>query len=149
MSPTLGWTTWRARWGAVAPRRKALLALLLVFAGGLAAGALLEDVVDEIERPLFAARDYDEDDLTEESLLASLGLSPEQEAQIERLFDSREDRLEAYWDARLPELERMIDSSRDEIRATLTPGQRGVYDSQLVRLRFQPRRDLEDDDDDD
>jgi Spy/CpxP family protein refolding chaperone len=151
MSPIPGWSALRARWSAVAPRRKAVLALLLVFAAGLAGGALIEDLVDEIDRPLFAAEDHDsddEDDLTEETLLANLDLTPDQWAGIERVFESREDRLEAYWDSRLPELEAVIDSSREEIRQILTPAQRAAYDSQLTRLRMHPRRQLEEDDDD-
>lgn len=145
-----GWTALKNRWGAVAPRRKAWLALLLVFAAGIAAGALLEDIADEIDTPLFAARGHhgDDDDLSEEDLLDDLSLSREQRVAIERVFDSREDRLESYWEAQLPELETLIDSSRDEIRAILTPDQRAIYDSQLTRLRSDSRRRLGEDDDD-
>jgi Spy/CpxP family protein refolding chaperone len=149
MSPIPGWTALRSRWAAVRPRRKAVLALLLVFAAGLAGGAVLEEIADEIDRPLFAAGDHDdddEDDLTEERLLARLDLTAEQRARVEQVFEVREDRLEDYWDSRLPELESVIDSSRDEIRAILTPAQRAVYDSQLTRLRLHPRRALEEDD---
>ena len=101
------------------PGRKAVLALILVFAAGLAEGAALEDLVDELDRPLFSSDDHDDDDddLSEERVLASLDLTAEQRVRIERVFESREDRLEAYWDARLPELERVIDSGRAEIRA--------------------------------
>jgi hypothetical protein len=151
MSRVPGWAALRARWSTVAPGRKALLALLLVFAAGLGGGALIEDIVDEIDRPLFAADDHDDDDdddLSEETLLANLDLTAEQRERIERAFEAREDRLERYWDARLPELESVIDSSREEIRTILTPAQRATYDSQLARLRFQPRRHFEEDDHD-
>jgi hypothetical protein len=150
MSRVPGWAAVRARWAAVAPRRRALLTLLLVFGTGLAAGALLEDLVDELDRPLFAADDRrdDDDELTEEKVLARLDLTADQRAGIERAFDAREDRLEEYWEGRLPELERVIEGSREEIRAMLTPAQRGVYDSQLTRLRLRPRPELEEDDDD-
>ncbi len=151
MSRVPGWTALKARWGAVAPRRKALLALRLVFAAGLGGGALVEDIVDEIDRPLFAAddRDHDDDDVpSEETLLANLDLTTDQRARIEQAFEAREDRLERYWDARLPELESVIDSSRDEIRSILTPAQRAIYDSQLTRLRLEPRRQYEEDDHD-
>ncbi|HEX2219872.1 MAG TPA: hypothetical protein VHG35_13790 [Gemmatimonadales bacterium] len=145
----IGWTALRNRWSAVGPRRKAWLALLLVFALGLAAGALIEDMADEIDRPLFTAGGHDDDDdISEEDLLDDLSLSREQRAAIERAFDSREDRLESYWEAQLPELETLIDSSRDEIRAILTPEQRAIYDSQLMRLRSDSRRQLGEDDDD-
>ena len=151
MSRLPGWAALRSRWGTVAPRRKAVLALLLVFATGLVGGAVVEDIVDEIDRPLFASddhNDHDDDDLSEESLLANLDLSAEQRGRIERVFEAREDRMERYWDARLPELQSVIDSSRDEIRGILTPEQRTIDDSQLARLRFEPRRQLEEDHDD-
>ena len=149
MSRIPGWQAMKTRWTAIAPRRKALLALLLVFVTGLTGGALIEDIVDQIERPFFAAdHDDDDDGLTEESLLERLDLTAEQRVRIERAFEAREDRLEAYWDAHLSELESVFDSSRQDIRAVLTPDQRAVYDSQLGRLRLQSRRDLEEDDED-
>lgn len=136
-------------WAAVSPRWKAVVALVMVFAAGLAGGALLEDIVDEIDRPVFAAdNDDDDDDLSEEAILANLDLSSEQRASIERVFEMREDRLESYWDTELPSLEALIDSSRSEIRGILTPEQRIKYDSQLTRLRVHARRDLREDHDD-
>jgi Spy/CpxP family protein refolding chaperone len=145
----VGWTALKQRWGTVAPRHKAWLALLLVFLVGIAAGALIESIADEIDRPLFSAarHDDDDDDFSEEDLLDDLKPSREQRAAIERVFESREDRLESYWETRLPELETLIDSSRDEIRAILTPEQRAIYDRQLTRLRSDSRRRLGEDDD--
>jgi hypothetical protein len=156
MSPIPGWAALRSRWAAVAPRRKAILALILVFVVGIGGGALIEDVADELDfdRPLFST-DRDHDDLdddgddSEETLLANFDLTPEQRTSIERIFEAREDRLEAYWDAQLPQLEVLIDSSRDEIRNLLTPDQRASYDSQVARLRLHSRHDLDDEDDDD
>ena len=152
MSRIPGWAALRSRWSAVAPRRKALLALLLVFGTGLVGGALLEDIVDEMDRPLFAVDDRDDDrddnEITEEAVLARLDLTSEQRARVERVFESREDRLEEYWEARLPELQSVIDSSREEVRAILSPAQRAAYDSQLNRLRLHARPELEEDDHD-
>jgi hypothetical protein len=143
-----GWPALKARWTAVSPRWKAILALVMMFAAGLAGGALLEDIADDIERPAFAAEDDDDGDYSEETILANLHLTPEQRASIERVFEAREDRLESYWDTQLPDLEALIDSSRGEIRVLLTPEQRTTYDSQLTRLRVHPRRELRGDHDD-
>ena len=128
-------------------RLKAWLTLLLVFAAGLGAGLLIEDMADELDRPLLGAFGQD-DDLSEEDLLEGLNLTREQRAAVERVFESREDRLETYWESRLPELETVIDSSREEIRSILTPEQRAIYDRQLTRLRMDPHRQLGEDDDD-
>ncbi len=149
MSAIPGWTAVRSRWSAVAPRRKAILALGLVFAAGLVGGAAIEDIADEIERPFFTAhRDDDEDADSEETILANLDLTPEQQASIEQVFEAREDRLESYWDARLPDLDLLIDSSRQEIRGILTPAQRAIYDSGLARLGIDERLELIEDHDD-
>lgn len=120
-----------------AARRKAVLVLLAVFLVGGAAGWVLEEVVDEIhwqdhrgeggapDRP-----DEDEpfDDDAEEDLLESLGLSRTQLDSVDHLLDRREDRLEEYWKSRLPDLQAIVDSSRQEIRSLLTPEQRAAYD---------------------
>ena len=144
-----GWTALKSRWTAVTPRWKAILALVMVFLAGLAGGVVLEDIADDIDRPVFAAdHDDDGDDLTEETILANLDLTPEQRASIERVFEVREDRLESYWDAQLPDLEALIDSTRGEIRGILTPEQRTIYDSQLTRLRVHARRELREEHDD-
>jgi hypothetical protein len=118
----------------IAARRTAVLVLAGVFAVGLAAGALLEDVVDDVAWP-FTHADGGEvrpddawDDDAEEAFLERLGLRPEQLKTIDRILDAREDRLERYWEGKLPELRGMIDSSRAEIRVLLTPEQQAAYD---------------------
>ncbi len=131
------------------PRWRALLVLLLVFAVGLGVGAMSEDVLDELDRPLFAGHhDHEDGDESEEDLLADLDLTAGQRAAIERVFEAREDRLESYWDLQLPGLEALIDSSRAEVRALLTPAQRTTYDSRVASLRLYPRHELGEDDDD-
>lgn len=124
-------------WGA---RRTAVLLLLAVFLAGGGAGWLLEDVGDEIRWPgshtdgsRIDQLDDDEplDDDAEEDFLETLGLSRAQLDSVDHLLDRREDRLEDYWKSRLPDLQSLVDSSRREIRALLTPEQRAAYDRWL------------------
>jgi hypothetical protein len=138
-----------SRWKAIRPQWKAILALVMVFAAGIAGGSLMEEIADDFDRP-FAEADDDNGRpaASEENILANLDLTAEQRAAIERVFESREKRLEAYWDGQLPGLEAVIDSSRQEVRTILTPAQRTAYDTQLVHLRVHPRRGLQEDDDD-
>jgi hypothetical protein len=114
--------------------------LLAVFLVGAAAGWVAEEVGDEIPWPGRQAEvktpdrpDEDEpfDDDAEEDLLETLSLSRAQLDSVDHLLDRREDRLEDYWKARLPDLQAIVDSSRQEIRAVLTPVQRGTYDRWL------------------
>jgi hypothetical protein len=123
-----------------ATRRTAVLVLLAVFLVGGAAGWVAEEVADEIHWPSRQGEDKspdqaddDEpfDDDAEEDLLESLGLSRAQLDSVDHLLDSREDRLEEYWKSRLPDLQGIVDSSREEIRALLTPEQRTAYDRWL------------------
>jgi hypothetical protein len=119
----------------IAARRTAVLVLAGVFAVGLAAGAFLEDVVDDVAWPFTQHADGGDtrsgdpwDDDAEEAFLERLGLRREQLKSIDRILDAREDRLERYWEGKLPELRGMIDSSRAEIRVLLTPEQQAAYD---------------------
>ena len=119
----------------IAARRTALLVLAGVFAAGLAAGVLLEDVVDDVAWPFTQHADGGDvkpddpwDDDAEEAFLERLGLRPGQLKAVDRILDAREDRLERYWEGKLPELRRMIDSSRAEIRVLLDSEQQAAYD---------------------
>ncbi len=123
-----------------AARRTAVLVLLTVFLVGGAAGWVLEEVVDEIhwpsrygERSTPDRADEDEpfDDDAEEDFLETLGLTRAQLDSVDHLLERREDRLENYWESRLPDLEALVDSSRQEIRALLTPEQRTAYNRWL------------------
>jgi hypothetical protein len=123
-----------------AARRTAVILLLAVFLAGGAAGWLLEDVGDEIHWPGGHGEgsapdrpDEDEpfDDDAEEDFLETLGLNRAQLDSVDHLLERREDRLEDYWKSRLPDLQALVDSSRQEIRALLTPEQRAAYDRWL------------------
>jgi hypothetical protein len=123
-----------------AARRTAVLVLLAVFLVGGAAGWVAEEMADDLDWPARHDNggtsdrpDEDEpfDDDAEEELLETLGLSRAQLNSVDQLLDRREDRLEQYWRSRLPDLQAIVDSSRQEIRALLIPEQRTAYDRWL------------------
>ena len=125
-------------------RRKAVLILLAVFLAGGLAGVMLEDVVDDLDWPWpHVVRDTEGqdrsndpmDDDAEEEFLEGLGLSRERLEAADRVLHRREDRLEAYWAGKIPEIEALIDSTRMEIRSLLSPEQRGDYDRWVARQR--------------
>jgi hypothetical protein len=123
------------------PRRIAVLLLAAAFVVGLAAGAVLEEVVDDVSWPWAERADGRQpnsddpwDDDAEEAFLERLGLRPEQLQAIDRALDAREDRLERYWEGKLPELRGIIDSSRAEIRLLLSPEQQAAYDRWVTEL---------------
>jgi hypothetical protein len=126
-------------------RRTAILVLLAVFLVGGMVGWLLEDVADSRDWPsLEVEHDEDDgrggdadplDDDAEEAFLKRLGLSPEQYRAADRLLDEREDRLEDYWRGRIPEIEALVDSTRQEIRKLLTSDQQAAYDRWIAEQR--------------
>ena len=109
----------------------AALLLLTVFSVGALSGMALEEAlgIDWFE---FLDEDTDE---AEDSLLVGLELSREQRARAEEILERQEDRLEAYWEGRVPEIQGILQASYAEIRALLTPAQQGVFDRRVQELR--------------
>jgi hypothetical protein len=123
-----------------AVRRTAALVLLAVFLVGGAFGWVAEEMADDLpwrvrhdqgRTPDRLDEDEPFDDDAEEDLLETLSLSRAQLDSVDHLLDRREDRLEEYWKSRLPDLQSIVDSSRQEIRALLTPEQRTAYNQWL------------------
>ena len=113
-------------------RRARLVAAMLLaitfVSGGLAGMALEEGLgLDWFDF-------LDEDVRRDQRLVDGLQLTGSQRASVQRILDGQERRLEAYWSARLPEMQAIVDRSHEEIRALLTPEQRAVFD-QRVRAR--------------
>jgi hypothetical protein len=125
------------------PRRTAMLVILAVFLVGIASGVAIKGIADDMgvgsSRPdRDASPGYKVDHPTsgrEEDFIESLGLPKAQEKAVERLLEEREDRLEAYWEGKLPEIEALIDSSRVAIRNLLPPDARVAYDDWVARQR--------------
>ena len=108
----------------------AALLLLTVFSVGALSGMALEEAlgIDWFE---FLDEDTDE---AEDSLLVGLELSREQRARAEEILERQEDRLEAYWESRIPEIEGILHRSYAEIRAILTPAQQAAFDRRVREL---------------
>ena len=114
-------------------RTRAVAALLLAatFAvGGLAGMATEEalgldwfDFLDEDAGP------------SEAGLFAGMRLTGAQERRMGEILERREDRLEAYWESRLPDIRRIMDESYGEVRAALAPEQRAAFDRRVEELR--------------
>ena len=71
----------------------------------------------------------------EEPLFQGMGLSGAQKRQIEDIRDRREDRLEGYWESRLPDIQRIMDDSYGEMRQVLTPEQQPAFDRRVREMR--------------
>ncbi len=78
-------------------------------------------------------------------LLAGLGLTPEQRARAEEVLERQEDRLEEYWEARLPEIRQLLDESYAEIRTTLTAEQQAIFDRRVRKLDGRVPAELRED----
>lgn len=112
------------------PRLVATLLLALAFAVGGLAGMALEEALGI---DWFEFLDEDSDD-TEDLLLAGLDLTREQRARAEDILEREEDKLEEYWESRIPEIQGMLRTTYAEIRAILTPAQQPIFDDRVREL---------------
>lgn len=114
-----------------------MLLLAAAFAvGGLAGMAAEEalgldwfDFLDEDAQP------------GEDRLFAGLALTAEQERRIDAARERREDRLEVYWESRLPDIQRIMAESYGEMRQALTPEQRPAFDRRVRELEARVSAD--------
>ncbi|MEX2284892.1 MAG: hypothetical protein WEE89_20565 [Gemmatimonadota bacterium] len=119
--------------------RQALMLVVAVFLCGFVVGIVSQDWIEELPL-LFAAsdRDYDDDleDVIdgEERLLHRLYLTVAQRDSVAVILDRRESLLVSYWAQRVPEMQQIIDASRQELRALLTVEQRQEYDVGLTNI---------------
>ena len=78
----------------------------------------------------------DEDATTaDEGLFGGMSLTDAQERRIEEIRARREDRLEGYWESRLPDIQRIMDDSYGEMRAVLTAQQQPAFDRRVRERR--------------
>jgi Spy/CpxP family protein refolding chaperone len=119
----------------------AALMLLLAFTVGALSGMAAEEAfgIDWFDF-LEEQRGTDND-----RLLTGLGLTPEQRARAEEVLERQEDRLEEYWEARLPEIRQLLDESYAEIRTTLTAEQQAIFDRRVRKLDGRVPAELRED----
>jgi Spy/CpxP family protein refolding chaperone len=72
---------------------------------------------------------------SEDRLFAGMELTAAQRARIDEIRERREDRLEAYWASRLPDIQRIVDESYGEMRAVLPPERHADFDRRVRGLR--------------
>lgn len=111
-------------------RLTAISILLLAFVVGALAGMAAEEGfgIDWFE---FLDEDRDDD---EGELLSGLDLSADQRERARDILERQEDRLEEYWEARLPEIRHILEASYAEIRRGLTPEQQVRFDRRVREL---------------
>lgn len=111
-------------------RLTALLLLLLTFATGAVAGMALEESLG-LDWFDFLDEDYG---ARSDRLLEGLSLSREQRTRAERILEAQEDRLEEYWESRIPEIQTLLLESYADIRALLNEEQRPAFDARVRAL---------------
>lgn len=81
--------------------------------------------------------DFLDEDATpaDEPLFAGIDLTGAQKREIEGIRARREERLEGYWESRLPDIQRIMDDSYGEMRAVLRPQQQAAFDRRVRELR--------------
>lgn len=72
-------------------------------------------------------------------LLQQVDLTADQRARIEAIMERGHQRIDAFWDTDGKRLRGIVDSTRAEIRAQLTPAQRAEYDRLVAEHRARKR----------
>ena len=108
----------------------AAVLLVLTFSVGALAGMALEE---GLGLDWFDFLDEDED--APGRVLEGLGLSAEQRESADAILDRQEDRLEEYWEGRVPEIRAILDESYAEMRAILSTEQRVEFDRRVGEQR--------------
>ena len=119
--------------------RHTVITVILTFLLGFAAGMALRDVVAELPLPFAVSSpdfDHELDDALEREkrVLRGLGLSADQRQRVDEAFTRRENTLVDYWATRIPDMQRIIESSRTELRTILTTEQRKQFDKDLAEV---------------
>ncbi|HEX8694010.1 MAG TPA: hypothetical protein VF746_16425 [Longimicrobium sp.] len=118
----------------------ALLAAVFV-AGGLA-GAAFHSVAEA--RPAAgaqAAKECDGPRGKRDRIIDQVNPTPEQRARIDAIMERRHAQMDAFWNGEGRRMKAIVDSTREEVRAVLTPEQRAEYDR--LRAEHRARRERE------
>ena len=122
------------------PRLVGALLLFIMFTVGGLTGMALEEALGI---DWFEFLDVDSDD-AEDSLLAGIDLTDAQRSRIDEIMEREEDRLEQYWESRLPEIQSIVSASYDEIRSLLDPAQQQQFEQRVRVLRGRVPDELRD-----
>jgi len=118
--------------------------LLLTLAAGGLAGAAVERVLNEREpvTQVVEPRGRGNGEIDCERYrqrrrgpFGSLGLTQEQESQIDHIFDVQRRRMDEFWAEAGPRMNRILDETRTQGRAILNPEQQTEYDRNRERRR--------------
>ncbi len=71
----------------------------------------------------------------ERHFMRELGLSPAQQQQVDSILTRRRAQIDGFWNGEGRRLRAIVDSTRAEVRAVLTPEQRERYDRARSRMR--------------
>jgi len=128
--------------------------LVLTFGVGGLAGAAVERVLDTREPDRLVSVDPAAETGTidcdryrqrRRGPYGSLGLSDEQAASIDAVFESQRSRMDQFWADAGPRMNAILDETRADVREILTEEQRTQYDSnRAARQRRQQEQERQD-----
>jgi hypothetical protein len=122
------------------PKVVAILLLVVTFAVGSLTGMAFEEALGI---DWFEFLDKNSDD-PENRLLAGIVLSSDQQKTALAILERQEDRLENYWESRIPEIQGILQQTYAEIRVVLTPEQQLVFDRKVEALRGRVPAEIRD-----
>jgi len=125
------------------PRLVGIVLLLVTFAAGVFSGVALERRVGQRAAELEPqAKAQPEEHVHggrphhHRHIIDQIDLTPEQRAKVDSILQVGRQRLDAFWKETGPSYRALVDSTRAQVRAIMTPEQRAQYDE----LRAAARR---------
>lgn len=118
--------------------------LVLAFAAGALGGAALERVrstrepatqVAEERSPGTGEIDCDRYRQRRRGPFGALGLTDEQAAQIDRIFEEQRTRMDAFWAEAGPRMNTILDETRVQVRTVLNEEQNAEYERNRAQRR--------------
>jgi Spy/CpxP family protein refolding chaperone len=73
----------------------------------------------------------------ETALIEQLDLTPEQRTRVDSILERRRSEAHAFWESEGKRLQTIVDSTRLEVSAVLTPQQQARYDALRAELKRQ------------
>lgn len=121
-----------------APRRARLLGISVlsaVFVAGGLAGAASGRLLNAREATVSADTTASACQERRGRLVDRIDLSPGQRQQVDSIVERRRAQREEFWDNEGQRMRAIMDSTRNEIRAVMTPEQRAEYDGLVAEHR--------------
>jgi hypothetical protein len=121
-----------------------IISFIIVFAAGVAAGILFENIFLDKKSRRDAERRSNLRFPTLDMMAEELGLTPEQQAQLKEIFKNNEERLKAYRSDIHDHYKALRGQLKQEMDSVFTEEQKAKLEAMIEKYRSERKRGMED-----